>query len=118
PFSMVDWYGAPYTQALHVTEHYRLVDNDEAVKRAEERSATTNLRLARSAPAAPAISVDRNYKGKRLPPPITSDYPRVFNTPRSATLIYARSADEWPEPVSAENPRRSPATPPAANADF
>jgi hypothetical protein len=37
PFSMVDWYGAPYTQALHVTERYRLVDDDEAVKSAEER---------------------------------------------------------------------------------
>ena len=99
-----DWYGTPYTQALHVTEHYRLVDNDEAVKSAEERSATTNLRLARCASAATAIAVDRNYKGKVLQLQFTVDDPSVFTTPWSATVIYHRSSDEWPEHVCAENP--------------
>jgi hypothetical protein len=34
PFSMVDWYGTPYTEALHVVERYRLLDY-EAAKAAE-----------------------------------------------------------------------------------
>jgi hypothetical protein len=66
PFSMVDWYGAPYTPALHVTERYRLVVDDEAVKSAEERGATTNYRLSRRASAATNLGTDRNYKGKVL----------------------------------------------------
>jgi hypothetical protein len=115
---MVDWYGAPYTQALHVTERYRLVDDDEAVKSAEERGATTNFRLARRASAATGIAVDRNYKGKVLQLQFTVDDPGFFTTPWSATVIYHRSSDEWPEHVCAENPRRSPATPTAAKADF
>ena len=38
PFAMVDIYGTPYTEALHVVERYRLVDYD-AVKEAQERDA-------------------------------------------------------------------------------
>jgi hypothetical protein len=30
PFAMVDWYGTPYTQALHVVERYRLLDYEAA----------------------------------------------------------------------------------------
>ena len=36
PFAMVDMYGTPYSQALHVVERYRLLDY-EAAKQAEER---------------------------------------------------------------------------------
>jgi hypothetical protein len=36
PFAMVDIYGTPYTEALHVVERYRLIDY-EAAKAAEER---------------------------------------------------------------------------------
>jgi hypothetical protein len=59
PFSMVDSYGAPYTQALHVTERYRLVDDDEAVKSAEERGAITVYRLFRRASLATGIAARR-----------------------------------------------------------
>jgi hypothetical protein len=118
PFSMVDWYGVPYTEALHVTEHYRLVDDDEAVKNAEERGTITNNRLSRRASAATGIAVDRNYKGKVLQLQFTVEDQGVFTMPWSASVIYRRSADEWPEHVCAENPRRSPATPTAAEADF
>jgi Tripartite tricarboxylate transporter family receptor len=118
PFSMVDWYGVPYTEALHVTERYRLVDDDEAVKNAEERGTITNNRLSRRASAATGIAVDRNYKGKVLQLQFTVEDQGVFTMPWSASVIYRRSADEWPEHVCAENPRRSPATPTAAEADF
>ena len=118
PFSMVDSYGAPYTQALHVTERYRLVDDDEAVKSAEERGAITVYRLFRRASLATGIAVDRNYKGKVLQLQFTVEDQGVFTMPWSALVIYRRSSDEWPEHICAENPRRSPATPTAAKADF
>ena len=118
PFSMVDWYGAPYTQGLHVTERYRLVDDDEAVKSTEERGATTNYRLGRRASAATGIAADPNYKGKVLQLQLTVDDQGVFTMPWSGIVIYRRSSDEWPEHVCAENPGRGPGTPTAANPDF
>jgi len=47
PFAMIDMYGTPYTQALHVVERYRLLDY-EAAKEAEERGEKENFRLAAS----------------------------------------------------------------------
>src|SRR6202011_5249356 len=41
PFAMVDMYGTPHTEALHVVERYRLVDYDDA-KGALERNAKEN----------------------------------------------------------------------------
>jgi hypothetical protein len=35
--AMIDWYGTPHTQALHVVERYRLIDY-EAAKEAQERA--------------------------------------------------------------------------------
>jgi len=29
PYSMVDWYGTPHTQGLHVVERYRLLDYED-----------------------------------------------------------------------------------------
>jgi hypothetical protein len=118
PFSMVDWYGAPYTQALHVVERYRLVDDDETVKSTEERGAITNYRLARRASAATDLGADPNYKGKVLQLQFTVEDQGVFTMPWSAMVIYRRSSDEWPEHVCAENPGRGPGTPTAAKADF
>jgi hypothetical protein len=37
PFSMVDWYGTPHTQALHVVERYRLIDYEVSRRRRSER---------------------------------------------------------------------------------
>jgi hypothetical protein len=58
PFSMVDRYGTPHTEALHVVERYRLLDY-EAAKEAQERGEKENRRIAQWA-------VDPNYKGKGL----------------------------------------------------
>jgi hypothetical protein len=44
PFSAVDQYGTPHTEALHVVEHYRLLDY-EAAKEALERNAKENFRF-------------------------------------------------------------------------
>ena len=38
PYSMIDWYGTPYTGALHIVERYRLLDYD-AIQAAIARDA-------------------------------------------------------------------------------
>jgi hypothetical protein len=43
PYAMVEWYGTPYTEALHVVERYRLLDSDAAIE-AEKRSERENNR--------------------------------------------------------------------------
>src|SRR5258708_2145237 len=42
PFPMVDMYGTPHTEALHVVERYRLIDY-EVAKEALERNAKENV---------------------------------------------------------------------------
>jgi hypothetical protein len=44
PYSMIDLYGTPYTNALHVVERYRLLDY-EATKGALAQVANENFRL-------------------------------------------------------------------------
>jgi hypothetical protein len=62
PYSMIDLYGTPYTNALHVVERYRLLDY-EATKGALARAANENFRLP---PDTIGIDVDRNYRGNGL----------------------------------------------------
>src|SRR5438094_10405649 len=45
PFAMVDMYGTPFSEKLHVVERYRLVDYEDA-KSALERNAKENSYIA------------------------------------------------------------------------
>ena len=92
PFAAVDWYGTPYTEALHVVERYRLIDY-EAAKEGWERDAKENWR-AQPAP---------NYRGKYLQLQFTVDDAGAFTTPWTATMTYGRSRVDWAEAVCAEN---------------
>ena len=60
PFAMVDWYGTPFTEALHVVERYRLLDY-EAAKAAEERGEKENIGVPQ---ADQGFARDLNYRGK------------------------------------------------------
>jgi hypothetical protein len=100
PFAMVDFYGTPYTQALHVVERYRLIDY-EAAKEGLERDARENMRPARGADAGSAP--DYGYRGKHLQLHFTVEDEGVFTMPWSATMTYRRALGEWPEFVCAEN---------------
>lgn len=44
PFAIVDMYGTPHTDALHVVERYRLLDS-QATNQAEDRGEKENFRL-------------------------------------------------------------------------
>jgi len=94
PFAMIDLYGTPFTEKLHVVERYRLLDYEDA-KEALERDAKENQR--------PAVGIDRNYRGKHLQIHFTVEDDGVFTTPWSATITYGRGSTELPEIVCAEN---------------
>ncbi len=88
PFAMVDVYGTPYTEALHVVERYRLLDY-EAAKEGLERAAKENFHLPPDTIPAAADS-DPNYRGKHLQLQFTVEDEGVFTMPWSATITYGR----------------------------
>jgi hypothetical protein len=95
PFPMIDLFGTPYTDKLHVVERYRLLDREE-VKGDIERGAKENWR--------PAGPMNPNYNDKYLQIHFTIDDAGAFTTPWTATVVYQRDRGEWPEVACAENP--------------
>src|SRR5258706_4688187 len=99
PFAMVDVYGTPYSEALHVVERYRLVD-DNAAKQAEQRTLKENISIPFN---DSGLSVDTGYKGKALQLEFTVEDEGVFTRPWSASMTYRRASGAWPEFVCSEN---------------
>jgi len=119
PFSAIDQYGTPYTQALHVVERYRLIDY-EAAREAWERGGKENIR---GGAVNEGWAPDPNYKGKALQLQFTVEDEGVFTTAWSATKTYRRVFRDWPERACAENPYRygtekDAAVPTAVKPDF
>jgi len=106
PFSMIDWYGTPYTEALHVVERYRLIDYD-ATREAIARDAKEHFQFANPDNGLPA---DPNYKGKGLQIQVTVEDEGAFTTPWSATVTLRRAVDELLELVCADNTQWHPGT--------
>jgi hypothetical protein len=94
PFAMIDLFGTPYTEKLHVVERYQLLDR-EAVKGDLERAAKENWR--------PAGPVNPNYADKYLRVHFTIEDEGAYTSPWTATMIYLRDYLNWPEIVCAEN---------------
>jgi hypothetical protein len=117
-FSMIDWYGTPFTEALHVVERYRLLDY-EATKDAIERDAKEHVQQPNPDNGSP---FDPNYKGKGLQIDVTVEDRGAFTMPWSATVTLRRALDEQLELVCAENrewyPGKTAAVPTADNPDF
>jgi hypothetical protein len=116
PFAMVDLYGTPYTEKLHVVERYRLLDYEDA-KEGLDRDAKENFIVQEGR--------DPNYRGKHLQVHFTVEDEGVFTTPWTATITYGRSRDyeEWVEIVCAENRneyynKKESAVPKADKPDF
>jgi hypothetical protein len=93
PHAMIDLFGTPYTEKLHVVERYRLVDYDD-VKDAMQRGTKENWR--------PGGPYNRNYKDKYLQVGFTIEDAGAFTTPWTATMVYLRDRDRLPEAVCAE----------------
>jgi len=113
PFAAVDWYGTPFTSALHVTERYRLID-ENAAKDGWERDAKENFRVQQ-----PHAS---GRDGKYLQLEFTVEDPGVFTTPWKATMTYGQGGPDWVELACAENtfwfPGQEAKVPKADKPDF
>jgi hypothetical protein len=95
PYAMLDLFGTPYTENLHVVERYRLRDYDD-VKDALERNKKENWLFQGDAWS--------QHSGKFLQVLVTIEDVGVFTTPWTATLTYAPSPTSLQEGVCAENP--------------
>ena len=97
PYAMLDMYGTPFSDALHIVERYRLVDYAQAAD-SIARNEKENTH------AGGGWDFDPKYRGKVLQLTFTVDDPNVFTTPWTATITYRPSVDPWPELICAENP--------------
>jgi len=111
PYAMIDWYGTPYTQALHVIERYRLLDY-AAAKEGFDRDAKEHN----------PVQGTPNESGKYLQLQFTIEDEGVFTTPWTATMTYVRDPDGWAEYACAENMQwysgKTADAPRAARPDF
>jgi hypothetical protein len=94
PHAMIDLFGTPYTDKLHVVERYRLVDYAEA-KDAMQRGMKENRRAGGP--------YDPNYADKYLQVLFTIEDEGAFTTPWTAVMIYLRDRNGFPEAVCAES---------------
>jgi hypothetical protein len=122
PFAMLDFYGTPYTGALHVIERYRLID-DSAAKEGQERGLKENNFLPDGIDGDGGMVADPQYKGKALQLEFTVEDGGVFTTTWSATATYRRALGTILENVCAENLRgtyvtKDSAVPRADKPDF
>jgi len=108
PFAMVDMYGTPFSEKLHVVERYRLVDYEDA-KGALERNAKENSYIAATG-AAGLVDIDLNYRGKVLQLHFTVEDEGVFTMPWTATITYRPNRGPWSEVICAENIHWYPGT--------
>ncbi|HEY6254581.1 MAG TPA: hypothetical protein VIY51_02200 [Xanthobacteraceae bacterium] len=95
PFAMVDMYGTPHSEALHVVERYRLLDYADA-KAAMDRNARENSRN-------PGADFDDRYRGKVLQLHFTVEDEGVFTMPWTATITYRPAVGGWTDLICAEN---------------
>jgi hypothetical protein len=99
-YSMIDNYGTPFSEQLHLVERIRLIDGDlanRAAEQAERDSGRVEVEMG-------GASIDPSYKGPGLQISFRVDDPAVFTTPWSAQVTYRRSAGPWEERVCADNP--------------
>ncbi len=118
PVPMLDMYGTPFSESLHVTERYRVLQYPEA-KRGQDRG------LKEFGPPATeqGAVIDRNYRGPGIQVEFTVDDPKVFTRPWSGLATYLHAQGEWVENVCAENTReyysaRDTEVPQAKKPDF
>jgi len=115
PYSMVDWYGTPHSEALHVVERYRMLDY-AAAKEGFDRDAKEH-----NVPDGMPVA---NPRGKYLQLRFTVEDKNVFTMPWNATMTYRYAGDttDWAELTCAENvqwyPGKDADVPRAAKADI
>jgi hypothetical protein len=105
PLSVVDGYGTPFSENLHVIERYRLIDGIAA------RDAQVKYVARYLPPGVPSpltneygrgsIDTDTNKAGLQVE--ITVEDPVMFTTPWSALVTWRHVLGDWAEAICAEN---------------
>jgi hypothetical protein len=111
PLSMLDWYGTPHSEALHVIERYRLIDGSAAAEAQRKHIGAymgpgLDLSLLAYELISPfygraPINPDTGKKGLQVE--IRVEDAGVFTTPWSALVTYRPVDGALPEAVCAEN---------------
>jgi len=97
--SMIDNYGTPYSEALHLVERYHLIDG-AAAKAAAEKSERESGRVEVWMGGA---TINTGY-AKGLQVQFTVEDANVFTSTWSGTVTYRRAEGDWEERVCADNP--------------
>jgi len=100
PISAVDWYGTPHSDALHVVERYRLIDQAAAKAAAAKHDAQYRTRPR---PNPNGVVLDKTYVGKGLQLELTVEDSGMFTMPWKALVTYQRAEGELWEMRCAEN---------------
>jgi hypothetical protein len=95
PLSVVDRYGTPFSEQLHLVERFQRIDA-ATLKLAVEQENKENVRGR-----GPAI-IDQAY-ATGIKVDFTVEDPGVFTMPWSASVTYQRAKNGWEEIVCAEN---------------
>jgi hypothetical protein len=106
PLAVVDRYGTPHSDALHVVERYRLIDGAAAIEavRKHRRTFTADPAQVQFDIYGAEFDWDPNKKGLEVE--VTVDDPKIFTRPWTGILTY-RPQTGWPEMVCSENLRES-----------
>jgi hypothetical protein len=99
PLSMVDIYGTPHSEALHLVERYRLIDRQAAVQSLRQLESENRLVVGGTV----AGIADPKVKGPALQVQFTVEDDNVFTMPWSAAVTYLRDTAPWLEVPCSEN---------------
>ena len=125
PLSVIDPYGTPFSEKLHVIERYRLIDGvaarDAQVKNDARYFPAGVASFLTNEYGRGSIDPDTNKPGLQVE--ITVEDPVMFTTPWSALVTWRHVPGEWPEAICAENTReyyanRNTGIPTADKPDF
>jgi hypothetical protein len=106
PLSVIDRYGTPFSDALHVVERYRLIDGNDAVEAMLKHRRTFTLDPAPVQFDIYGAEFDWDTARKGLQVEVTVDDPKMFTRPWTGLVTY-RPQSRWPEMVCAESLRES-----------
>jgi hypothetical protein len=109
PLAVIDRYGTPFSERMHVIERYRRIDAASA------REAQEKHRRTIDPPGAPNIFADAYGQGllddspnaKGLQVEVTVDDPGIFNRIWKGLVTYRNLIGRYPEVVCAENLREA-----------
>ena len=104
---MVDLYGTPFSDRLHVIERYRLIDGITA-RDAQKAHESRYLPAGGSSPFTNEYgrgSIDPDTGKPGLQVEVTVEDPETFTTRWSGLITYRHVLGDWPEAVCAENTR-------------